>query len=592
MAGNGFSVDVEFVEGRVMGVVLSFPEAKEAETEGTAVVGAEVLRRDLLGKDGESGYVELEAFAGNLGRLARMGQLGTEGVSCFDAVEGVWSALRKIWVWEVGRHRGDGQAEEEVEREVICRGSGRPRMHGRGMVGLRLEYWMERRLVSAGARKGKEAEKKTDGKTKDKELEDEENEKVWSMLIDCEAFSATEYPCIRVSDSWVSEAIEKPMLMDDNLFTGDNSSIDWQEPPSTFTSQASNTDPEAMNIDSDLLLSGKLPNVRFVARLDPPVTVPLQTAIQIFNSVGTPLGPEFYQTTTYMSLLIPSSSKQPKSQSKKPIQEDVLTFRRTLDSYKEDGSATSHHHLYNLTIHQGRWARTITDIPFSHPKQLVMILPTLRQWAFLDRLLQRTFAVDSLSAVSSSLSAQPSTSDTINGTGRNLLNNGLQKSLRQRRSKQNSKFHKHARPPTPSDTESDSDPPRPLPSTPKSKKPTNSAQSVESQPDTTAQNLDPPTRKIDLSLNLALLPRVELTVSVPPNRSYPGHYKREGSKVHFHITPGAEISAVWDKTGWNSSEATEGENLEREDQERKAVRLLSLSEDLGIVGEWMGKYRR
>ena len=588
IAGNGVLVEVEFGGDRVVGVTLSFPEAKEGGAEGSAGVGAEVLRRDLLGRGEEEGahFVGLEAFAGNLGRLARMAQLGGEGVSCFDAVEGVLGALGRVWEWEVGRGVAEGKSREVVEREVLCGGLGRPRMHGRGRVGLRVEYWMERRLVPTRENEGKEKEMDIG-----EAGHEEGDERIWSLLIDCEAFPASQYPSIRVSNSWVSETIEKPMPMDESLFTVDSSTIDWQDPPPTFTSSASGTDADTMNIDSSLL-SDNLPNVRFIAHLEPPVTVPLQTAIEIFNTVGSPLAQESYQTTTYMSLLIPSSSRhQQQSPSKSHFQDEAFTFKRVFDSFNEDGSSISHRHNYNFSIHQASWARTITDIPFSHPRQLIMILPVLRQWALLSSIIKRTLAVDSPSENPTSTSVQPLGQETMGVGTATKSSTQIRRPQKTSRTKSKSKpkFGKHARPPTPSDTDSDSDTHRIYDTTPPTSKPASQNPSIEDKTNGTTKQ----THTIDLSLDFTSSPRADLLISIPPNLSNPGHSKREDSTVRFQITPGPDISALWAKAeDVRIMELTDTEALEKEERESKALRILGVSEDLGIVGEWMGKYRR
>jgi hypothetical protein len=38
------------------------------------------------------------------------------------------------------------------------------------------------------------------------------------------------------------------------------------------------------------------------------------------------------------------------------------------------------------------WGYTLEELPFSHPRQLVELLPTLRQWAFMACLLRETFS--------------------------------------------------------------------------------------------------------------------------------------------------------------------------------------------------------
>lgn len=375
IAGTSVLVDVEFVGEEVGVVLLSFPGSGDG-VGGGVMEGAEVLRGDLKG-DGKGGYVMLDGFVGNLERLAKMDRLSGGGVSCFDAVDGIYGSLRRIYKWEIDKLRKDrsGEVDEEVlEREVMCKSSGRPKVHTNGRVGLSLQYWMERQLVTGRKRKAEDMD--VDGEAT-KEVENEL--KTWSAVIECEASPAELYPSIRVSGAWVSDTIEKPSSTESQPFPINNDSyINWQEPPPTLTSP----DPQenAMNIDSAPLLLSKAPDVRFIAKLEPPVVVPLQIAIELYNSVSAPLPQESYQPTTYESLLLGD-----------PPATQPRTVEKTTTSYDPGGNRTTHHHAYTLFTQTPTYARTISEIPFSHPRQLIAILPILRQWALTGSLLRRSF---------------------------------------------------------------------------------------------------------------------------------------------------------------------------------------------------------
>ncbi|KAL9111599.1 MAG: hypothetical protein Q9187_007908, partial [Circinaria calcarea] len=393
IAGDGLLVEVEFVGEAVKGVVLSLPGSGEGVARSTGG-GAEILRKDLSG-EGKLGYTYLDAFAENLAGLARLDQLGKEGVSCFDAIEGVYGSLCRLYEWEMEKTRQDEMERERIVREVQCKQSGRPRMHADGKIGLRLDYWMERRLIPSRKRKADEME--IDEPTKQDDIEPDEKSRVWSALIDCEASPAALYPSIRVSDAWVSQSVGKTMSIDEELFASNDRLIDWLDPPPTFVNQQ---DPQgdAMNIDSATLLPTRLPNIRFAARLHPPVIVPLQTAIQIYSSVGAPLMQDSIQSTTYTSLLFPTanSSQPPPGPTTPYSANSTLHFSKIIHSFSaEDSTPIPHHHDYTLFTPHHDWARTISEIPFEHPRQLTLLLPILRQWALLGSILQRTFSPNS-----------------------------------------------------------------------------------------------------------------------------------------------------------------------------------------------------
>ncbi len=376
IAGTGVLLEVEFEAEEVMGCVLSFPGSGE-DVGRRAAGGAEVLRRDLKGE----GYVRLEGFVQNMEILGRMDRLGGEKISCFDATDGVFESLDRLWKREV---EGEKQQRKAVlEEEVMCRRSGRPRMHTRGRVGLALQYWMDRRLVSGEEKKADEMDIDNEEAG---EMDDEAD--IWSAIIECEASSAELYPSIRISDAWVSKAVEKPTPAEPNDLPGTDSSIDWQDPPPTRLPPDDHTERATTVTDSNILQQPKQPDVRFLARFEPPVVVPLQTALQIHNSVNSVIPQEMILSTTYESLLFADTDIHAPPT-------DPRTTEKTVMSYDSaSGTHTPHTHKYSLFPQQQDWARAITHLPFSHPRQIVAVLPILRQWALTGSILRRAFSPD------------------------------------------------------------------------------------------------------------------------------------------------------------------------------------------------------
>lgn len=376
IAGTAMLLEVEFGADEVMGCVLSFPGSGE-HVGARATGGAEVLRRDLRGE----GYVRLEAFVENMEILGRMDRLGGEKISCFDATDGVFRSLERLWRWETEAEKQRGK--EAVDAEVMCRRSGRPRMHTRGRVGLALQYWMERRLVFGEEKEADEMD------IDDKEVSEVDGEAdIWSAIIECEASSAELYPSIRVSDAWVSQAVEKPTPAQASDILGNDSTIDWQDPSPTFLHPDEQGDRAATVAGSTLLQQPKQPDVRFVAKFEPPVVVPLQTALQIHSSVGSAIPQEMILSTTYESLLFADTDVQTPAT-------EPRTMEKTITSYDSASDTTaSHVHKYSLFPQQQDWARAITHLPFSHPRQIVAVLPILRQWALTGSILRRAFDPD------------------------------------------------------------------------------------------------------------------------------------------------------------------------------------------------------
>ena len=375
MAGTAMLLEVEFEAEEVMGCVLSFPGSAE-DVGRRAAGGAEVLRRDLKGE----GYVRLEGFVENMEILGKMDRLGGERISCFAATDGLFRSLERLWRWEVER---DMQYRRKgVEEEVMCRKSGRPRMHTNGRVGVALQYWMERRLVLG---EQKEADEMDTDDREAGEVVDEAN--IWSAIIECEAYSAELYPAIRVSDAWVSEAVQRSAPAEPNDMPGNDSSIDWQDPSATLLPPDDQSESTITVAESNHLRQPKPPDVRFVAKFEPPVVVPLQTAVQVYNLVGSPITQEMILSTTYESLLFAGNDAL-------NLPMEPRTVEKTVTSYDWATNATSHMHKYTLFPQQQDWARTITHLPFSHPKHIIAVLPILRQWALTGSILRRAFEFD------------------------------------------------------------------------------------------------------------------------------------------------------------------------------------------------------
>ena len=383
VAGTGVLVDVGFgAQGEVGSVVVQFEGSWEG-VKGGAEAAGRVLEGNLKGKEErDRGYVGLEGFVGNLERLAGMDRLGSGGVSCFDAVYGIYKSLDRVFKWELEKARG--QAQEVVENELLCKHDGRPKMHTKGRVGLALQYWVERRLL---AEKGTSDEMDID---KPITNEDEDGMSFWSAIIECEASPAELYPSIRVSDAWVTESVQKPPPADPTILPLDDSPIDWQEPPPTYLSPQSPINGNSvMNIDSNLDSQLKQPEVRFVAKFEPPVVVPLQLAIDIHQSVGAPLSQDMLLPTTYESLIFADSdAKNPNLTTPRMTEKDVTCYDPTIET------STSHKHKYTLLTSPQDFARAITHLPFSHPRQIIAILPILRQWALTASILRRSFVPD------------------------------------------------------------------------------------------------------------------------------------------------------------------------------------------------------
>ncbi|KAL8879457.1 MAG: hypothetical protein Q9198_002927 [Flavoplaca austrocitrina] len=543
IAGNSVLVDVMFkVNGYDIGsVTLAFPGREDGEWGKSAKKGAELLKKDLKGEqDDSSSYVGLKSFVGNLQRLGNLDRSGVGEVSCFDAVDGIGAALRNIWEVEATKRRKEKQEEsqEEIEMSVLCKESGKPTMHAEGRLGLALQYWTERRHLTK-KRKADEmdiddAEETTRAKT----------QLTWSAAIECQSSSADLYPSIRVSSNWVAEAPKKAASGQEDPFSTSNnedSKINWQDPPSTFL----NNEPSAsgaMDLGTDAILQQKPPDVRFVARFHPPVLVPLQTAINILNSVGIQ---EAMQPTTYDSLLLPNEDGKPSPSSTERVVERNI-YRPSDDN---DPQQTDRRHRYTMFTDSQAYARNIEEIPFAHPRQVVALLPVLRQWAFVSSILRRCFQPPKQGDEKKDTSGRESDSNSSSDYDSDFDSD----------SDSSSDFDAHTSP---------------------FRSITNNAKSSSQGKPSLSKPKPLQAIPIDISLSLSgSSPRIDII--------FP--HKENLATVSFTVEANAEISDV-DIQLRDEEDKKEGEEYEAKVKRRKegVKRVLELSEDTGVLVEWIG----
>jgi hypothetical protein len=409
IAGSGLAVDVYFgttaeKSHMVERVSVQFPDSPGSVTRH-AESAAEILLRDLRlrEREGESTLTKmLDGFAVNLGRLAALDKLSVmPQPNCHEAVVGVYESLRRLYEWEVERWKGEedvkGMSEEQIQRAVLCAKSGRPVMNARDSVGLCLDYWEERQP--------KPKRRKTSDSNGDREAEP----KVWSLLVECASSAGLGYPPVRVSDKWISADIRKANpTVDEVLLEQGGPIYDWQEPPSILlpVSDTGKGDGAMEGIEHEMS-STKVPEVMFVAKFRPPLLVPWNVASQIYTSTAATM--EQAILTSYDGYLFP-----PRPDEKVEI--DGLRRVRKLESVLlvgGNGERTWKSHKNTLTFEKLEPARIITDLPFSHPRQLVNILPLLRQYAGLSSLIDGSFGAETEDITNDEADASPTGQETI-----------------------------------------------------------------------------------------------------------------------------------------------------------------------------------
>ncbi|CAK7272366.1 hypothetical protein SEPCBS119000_005085 [Sporothrix epigloea] len=393
VAGSALALEIGVANNIVESVSVTFPESR-----GIALQHSEradkILLRDLCLRQGESPLTKtLDRFAANLATLATLDKLSVEpGLNLFEALAGIYAELDRLFQWDLQQLRneptysGGTHSEAALATVVQCARHGRPTMHERGHVGLGIDYWKQMRLVRPIERG---------------EDDDDENDsdKTWSVQIRCAPNTGTPmYPPVRVSDRWLTDAIEKPdgrMLIGG---IGELPELDWLEPESTIMPPIPTTDGAVSKLDANgaSTASARLPDVRFHAVLDPPVALPLTLWHQINEVVG--LVPETEAPATYDAILfpVPPGVQHDPSEPRTICRCKAMPVRgQALQGKKEQKTRT---HQNTLFSYKPVYGCLLTELPFSHPSQLVRMLPTLRQYAFLASLLQSAFGEDTPSS--------------------------------------------------------------------------------------------------------------------------------------------------------------------------------------------------
>ncbi|KAM0287473.1 hypothetical protein ACHAQH_000426 [Verticillium albo-atrum] len=380
IAGHGLQLDIILDNNIVEGVTLAFPESESPIIAKHVDRAGQILLRDLQLLPNQSPLTKkMDEFAANLERLATLDKLSIfPGLDCQEAVAGIFESLERLYKWELAKVREDpamaGKPEIQLERTVQCARSGRPAMHARDQVGLSLDYWTERRLVPPT----NPATEKLCATT----------EQVWSIIVGCKSLEGELYPSIRISEDWISQKIEKiDPVPTDLLDPSAGPVLDWLEPAPTVLQPASDNKAVAVEIVQPDGTTQRYPNVKFSATLSPPVIVPQAVCNTLYNLTGAQPPPMMLPSYTFDGISFPIVDGQNHDASELrtiSCERDVFVF----------GAPGPRRHENTLFVYKPVYGQTITELPFSHPRQLVAMLPTLRQYAFISRLLARSFGAN------------------------------------------------------------------------------------------------------------------------------------------------------------------------------------------------------
>ncbi|KAI0538613.1 mediator of RNA polymerase II transcription subunit 1-domain-containing protein [Xylaria digitata] len=374
IAGRTMAIEVGIKNHVVYHASLSFSEPSPSLDRHVEKASA-ILFKDLALGPGESQLTKkLSKFRANLDRLASLDRLSViPGLNCHEAVAGVWESLERLHRWDVEKLHEDPalshKSEENLRVIALCSRHGCPLMHTRGRVGLTLEYWKQNHSFKSTTVEG-------------------EKGKAWGVLIDCAPANSMVYTPVRVSDKWIGPNIVKTNPIDDEVMSATGPILDWLEPPNTLLPPTEETKSEGGLESTNTLSAPKPVDVVFMATFDPPVVVTHGVAMEIYkiSTFNVPLS-----SSTFDNLLFPVTE----GANYDPSEPRVMSFTQTIpvwtDINKLSEKPILRAHRNTLLVDKPVYGQVVTHVSISHPKDLIAMLPLLRQYAFLSLLLANSF---------------------------------------------------------------------------------------------------------------------------------------------------------------------------------------------------------
>lgn len=417
VAGSALALEIVVVNNIVESVSVTFPESRSIVLRHVERAD-KILMQNLQLQPGESPLTKkLDRFAANLETLAVLDKLSVEpGLNLYEAVAGIYETLDRLFQWDLQQVRNDptqiqgARGEDVLVTAVQCTRHGRPTMHEGGHLGLGIDYWKQMHNVRPVRADGDDSANASSGAGG-------ADDTTWRILIGCAPTSnALMYPPVRVSDKWLSDAIEKR----DNLLLGGSNptqpDLDWLEPENTIlpSTQPDGTKNEGEEAPTTLA-GAKLPDVRFNAVFSPPVVVPLTLWHQINELVGLVPEAEAQAPATFDALLFPVAPGTHHD----PSEPRTIRLDKEVSFSSKGGKGAAKKHQHTMFIYKPVYGRVLSELPFSHPSQLVRMLPTLRQYAFLATVLRNAFGADGGATPASTTTTTPTPGKTytlpING---------------------------------------------------------------------------------------------------------------------------------------------------------------------------------
>jgi hypothetical protein len=331
-----------------------------------------ILLKDLQLLPNQSPLTKtLDNFAANLQYLATLDKLSIlPELDCRQALVGLYESLAKLHQWDLSKLKDEpemgGKSSEYLESISMCSRNGFPAMHARDRVGMSLQYWRERRFAPPS--------KDTSSLSK--------KEKVWSLLVGCAATHGMGIAPIRVSDNWLSKDIAKENPLEPKKWL-----LDWQEPANVSLPPSEDNKDGGMEMLQPDMSVTRVPQVMFSVTFDPPLILPQNDWMRLYTYTGTPAPTPYGYPPTFDALFFP----MPAGAAPDPSELRTITAERQVRVFDKDRKSTTKSHRNRLFIYKQIYSHSITEVPFSHPRQLIDMLPLLRQYAFISTLLEKSF---------------------------------------------------------------------------------------------------------------------------------------------------------------------------------------------------------
>ncbi|KFG83783.1 hypothetical protein MANI_009411 [Metarhizium anisopliae] len=383
IAGSAIALDIVLDNNVVQSVSLAYHGSASSVSKHMDAAGR-ILLKDLKLLPGQSPLTKtLENFASNFERLASLDKLSiVPGLDCHEALAGIYVSLERLYQWDLSNLREEqdmkAKSDKHLSNMVMCSRHGRPVMHDQDTVGLAIQYWRELRFMPPVA----------DGAY----TYNYESGKVWSLLLGCAPLDGMGVPPVRVSENWISKEITKQDAMIDPTKT----ILDWQEPDNISLPQSEDNKDAGMDLLQADLSTTRVPRVMFTVTFDPPVVLPQNDWARLYmyanvnppniinepSQRGHPPAPP-----TFDSLLFPF----PYGMKVDPSESRAITRQRLVRVLLSNRIESVVNHNNTLYIYKPIYSQTVSEMPFSHPRQLLDMLPLLRQYAFVSTLLENSF---------------------------------------------------------------------------------------------------------------------------------------------------------------------------------------------------------